>query len=100
MDIRDSFSRLKKKLKDRGTPGKRKQDRIGVVRVDSGEGVDPADSLSRPVPHVAVGGGHYKEGGEASNVDGREMSQRRHLRSDVEVAVGSGLGREGRLNGM
>ena len=57
MDIRNSFSRLKKKFKHprrKGNP-----DRIEVD--SSGETDDPAGSLSRPVSHVVAGEGHNQE---------------------------------------
>ena len=121
MDIRDSFSRLKKKLKHPGS--KRKPDRTGA---DSArESVDPAGLLSRPAPHVIADSGH-NQGDNGANAgehqsrstdpppppdvpervpaDESEGNQRgeakadgrySHLRPDVEVAAGSESGREG-----
>ena len=68
MDIRDSFSRLKKKLKHPGS--KRKPDR---TRLDPGAGerVNPAGSLSRPTPHVTVGSGR-NQGDSEVNTDGHQ----------------------------
>ena len=57
MDIRESFSRLKKKLKHPGTG--RRSDR---ARADPGrETVDPASSLSRQLPHVVEGDDYHQE---------------------------------------
>ena len=57
MDIRESFSRLKKKFKFHGSKGK--PDRAGAD--PGGEGVGPAGSLLRSVPHVVASGGHNQE---------------------------------------
>jgi len=57
MDVRGSFSRLKKKLKHPGS--KRNPNQSGV---DSGEERrDLSGSLSPPVPHVVAEGGHIRE---------------------------------------
>jgi len=69
MDIRGSFSRLKKKLKQPGS--KRKPDRTGAG--SGGEGSDPAGSLSSlAVPHLVVDSGHNRED-KGSNTDGRQI---------------------------
>jgi len=65
MDIREPFSRLKKKFMGQGS--KRKPHRTGA---DSGaENVDPAGSLSRPVHHIVAGGSHNR-GDNRTNADG------------------------------
>jgi len=121
MDLRGSFSRLKKKIKH--PESKRKPDRTGVD--SDGERLDPAGSLSQPVP-VIVGAGHG-QGEKGANVDGRQVrsavqlpqqdesrlipaggnetergggeasvdGRYSHPRPEVEVAVGSGPGWEG-----
>ena len=63
MDVRNSFSRLKKKVKRIG--GKRKPDRT-EAGVD-GKSVDSANSLARPEHHVVAGDGE----GNAANADGQ-----------------------------
>ena len=70
MDIRESFSRLKKKLKHPMAGRKRKPDGIAIDA--GGEGVDPAGSLPRQEPHVVADGGHNREG-EGSNSDRRQI---------------------------
>jgi len=69
MDIRESFSRLKKKLKYPGS--KHKLDRTGAD--SGGETADPANPLPRPVSHVVAGDNHHQEDG----VD----AARRHIHS-------------------
>ena len=71
MDVRESFSRLKKKVKHRLTGSKHKSGKTGGDTC--GERVDATGSLLRPEHRVVTGGGH----------------------SDVEVEVGSGPRREG-----
>ena len=118
-DIRDSFSKMKKDLKHRLKGRKYKPDRTGVNA--AGETVDSSDSLLRPdsrilargddgegsrtstegqqvrsrdrspQPEPMPAGGSGNDGG----VDGKETSQRHSgLDPEVEVAVGSGPGRE------
>ena len=65
--MKESFSRLRKKFKPRGSKGK--ADRTGAD--SGGERVDPAGSLLQPVPHVTAGGGHNKEG--RASVDGQQI---------------------------
>ena len=69
MDIRNSFSRLKKKVKHLGS--KQKLGRTGV-NVD-GESVDPDDLLPQPDHHVAAGDGEWsgadEDGRQASSMD-------------------------------
>jgi hypothetical protein len=113
MDMRESFSRFKKKLKHPLTKSKRKPDRAGTEA--GGERIDATGSLPRPEPHADASGSHEggdnggqpfstnqpprpdepepvpgretgQEGREA-NVDGREGNQ--------SYSVGSGPGREG-----
>ena len=90
MDIRSSFSRMKKKVKRLGNkhkPGKTPPD------VDE-ENVGPVNSPLRPEPQVIAGDGEEDDqGGGEAGVDGREGSQRySHLDSAIEVVVGSGPG--------
>ena len=64
MDIRGSFSRLKKKVKRFGSKRKPRPD------ID-GESIDPGDPPSRPEPHAVAGGG----GGDgADTVAGTDAS--------------------------
>ena len=63
MEFRDSFSKLKKKVKHRLTGGKPKPDKTEA---------DPTDSHSGSEPHVVAGGGHDQEGKEL-NVDGGQV---------------------------
>jgi len=114
--IRDSFSRMKKRIKHRLTGRKRKPDRTVVVggghhrggnRVNVDGQIDQPGSLPRPEPHLVAGGSHDR-GGDGTNTDGRqvystdrgkvevdlggrEFSQRHsYLHSDVEAAMESG----------
>jgi len=66
MDVRNSFSRLKKKVKRMG--GKRKPGRTGADT--DGESISAASSLPQPEPHVVAGDG----GGGGSDPDGRQAS--------------------------
>ena len=124
MGIRDSFSRLKKKLKHPLTGIKRKSDKTGAD--SGGERVDSASSLSQLEPSVVTGGSHAKEDrganaderqvgstdqppesvqtrgsegdqeGGGVDLDRREASQAHpHPHFDVEVGVGSGPSRKG-----
>ena len=75
MDIRDSFSRLKKKIKRPFTGRKRKPGKIGA---DAGGGrVDPADSLSQPEPHIIAGGSNNREdnGADEGGLQARSTDQ-------------------------
>jgi len=67
--IRDSFSRVKKKIKHRITGSKRKP--AGTGPGARGEGVDPSGSLPRPEPRVEVSGDHDR-GGDGANTGGRQ----------------------------
>ena len=124
MGMRDSLSRLKKKVKHLGS--KRKLHRPGAD-VDE-ESVDSGNSLQRTDPHHVIAGdgegdGADADGGQAcsadqpplpgepepapasgseddqggeAGVDGREVGQvNPHQHPDVEVVVGSGPAREG-----
>ena len=123
MDIRDSFSRIKKKLKHLGR--KHKPDGAGIDA--GGGGVDSTDSLLRPEARIVLAGGsHDREGNETSaggsqacltdqlphpgepepvstRGGGNDQEEgeadvagsRSHLHPDVEGVVGSGPGREG-----
>lgn len=120
MEFRDSFSKLKKKVKHRLTGNKPKPSETGTD-----VGGERVDSSSRPrsEPHVVAGGSNDKDG-KGPNVDGGQVlstiqsddpssmperasaknQERRgvgvdggefeqthsHLDSDVEVAEGSG----------
>ena len=121
MDIRDSFSRLKKKLKHPLTGNRRGTGRTGV---GAGDRVDPTDSLPLPKPNVAdrdrEGHGANKGGQqvrltdrppqpdelepEPTNGNGNGQTEREgkgvcqknsHPNPNVEVAVGNGRGGEG-----
>lgn len=117
MDIRDSFSRLKKKVKHRLPGSRRRPDETepdaegSLSRPESyfagggqeggevgaaGQQVQPIDSplkLDGPEPTPASGSGD--QGGEAA-VDGRGTNHRySYLHSDAEVTTGSGLTQEG-----
>ena len=59
MDMRDSFSKLKKKLKHPLTGRKNKPGGTGVDI--GGEKLDPAGSLPRSGPHVVAGGGYNRD---------------------------------------
>jgi len=102
-DIRASFSRTKKKIKQRLTGSKRKPD---VTRPDAGG--ERTDSTA-----LVVAGGGHDGGGSGANTDGQQaystdlgrrevdiggggFSQRHsHLHSGVEPAMGSRCGGEG-----
>lgn len=123
MSLRDSYSRLKKKLKHPLTTTRRNP---GTAGTDSGEGLDLTSSLPQSGSHIVAGSGHDEEadgrrvystdrppqsdqpgpvpargsendqGGGEVEVDGRGVGQKgSHSHSDVEVAVEGGPGREG-----
>ena len=124
MGFRDSFSRLKKKLKH---PLTRTRHNLDTAGTDSGgEGVDSASSLPQSGSHIIAGSSHDGEtdgrrvystdqppqsdqpepvpacgsendqGGGEVEVDGRGVGQKgSHSHSDVEVAVEGGPGLEG-----
>ena len=110
MDIRDSFSRLKKKLKLPLAGSRHKPGRAGA-----GCDGDPTNSLPRPKPHVVDHDreearstdrlsqpnelepvpAHGSENGRGER-EGRGVSQKdSHPRPNVEAGAGSGHGREG-----
>jgi len=124
MDIRESLSRLKKRVKHLGS--KRKPDRSGADT--DGEIVDPANPLPRPEYHGAAGDGGWDgvhvgrlqarstdrppqpdepelvtagesengQGGGEAGANGREVSRGdSHPYQHVRVVVGSGPSREG-----
>jgi len=66
MDLRDSFSELKKKVKQRLVGKERKPD--GKEAGADGEIVGPTSSLPRPEPHVVAGDGE----GSGDNADERQ----------------------------
>ena len=70
MEFRDSFSKLKKKVKHRLTGSRPKPEKTGADI--SGERVDSTGSHPGSEPHVAAGGGHDQEGKEP-NVDGGQV---------------------------
>jgi hypothetical protein len=73
-DIRDSFSKLKKKLK---RPLKGSSRRPETVEADDvGEGVDSTSSLPRPEPHIVAGGDDDPEESGANGRDGVEQVPR------------------------
>ena len=121
MGVRDSFSRLKKKVRSKLLGKQRKLDNTGGDT--DGEGVEPASSLPPPVTYAVAGGSHdqgevelnaegswvgsgdrptqpdtpvpvpneQEEG--VADVDGREVSQRcSHPYADIEVVAGRGPG--------
>ena len=124
MSVRNSFSKLKKKVKRIGS--KRKPDRIGADT--TGESIDPGNPLLRPEPHfvagdgggdgvdtdgwqthstdqpsqpdeprpVPAGGNGAGEGSGEASTYGRDINQMgSHPYPDVEVVAGSGPSQEG-----
>jgi len=87
MDLRDSFSRLKKKVKHLGS--KRKQDSIGLNAV--GESVGPANPLPGSESHIVAGSGG---GIRADTFKQRGCSVDRSPQTDVPESV-STCGSEG-----
>jgi hypothetical protein len=75
MDMRESFSRLKKKLKHPLTRSKRKPDKTGAGA--DGEKVDAGGSLPQLEPPVAAGGGRDQEGSGANTIGGQLFSMDR-----------------------
>ena len=69
-DMRDSFSKLKKKIKHKITGRQRKQDRTGPDA--HGERADPTGSLPRPEPRVAASDGHDRDG-NGTDAGGRQI---------------------------
>jgi hypothetical protein len=88
MDMRGSFSRLRKKLKHPLAKSKRKQDRTEADA--SGERVDATGSLPRPEPHAVTGGDRDQEGGGANVVEGQVFSADRSLQPDEPEPVPGG----------
>jgi len=80
MEFRDTFSRLKKKVKYRLTRSKPKPNETGTNA--GGERVDPMGSLPRAEPHVAAGGSHDQRGDGANVVGGQVTSTVRLLQPD------------------
>ena len=70
MEFRDSFSRLKKKVKHRLTGSKPKPNKTGADI--GGESFDPTGSRSESEPHV-VAGGSRDQGGKESNKSGSQI---------------------------
>ena len=119
MGIRDSLSRLKKKL-DSKSRGKRKPD--GAGSGTDGEGVDLAGSLPLPARYAVAGGSNvdgrqgrstdrlpqlgepefapgYQEGGETGADEGGASQRHSNLQRDAETVEGSGPGREASIAG-
>jgi hypothetical protein len=82
MDMRESLSRLKKKLKHPLTRSERKPDRPGADA--GGERVDAAGSLPQPEPHVVADSGHDQEGSGTNAVGGQLFPKDRPPQSDDE----------------
>jgi len=78
-DIRDSLSKMKKKL--RLTGGKRKPD--GTTANPDGERTDSASSLPRPEPHVVEGEDYGREG-DRDNVAGERVTSTDRLPPPAE----------------
>ena len=121
MGLRDSFSRLKKKVKHLGS--QRKPGRPGTDV--GGESADSENSFLGPEPHVVSGdaegigadgeqvsstdqppqpdepesvpaGGGENKRGEEEDIEGMEVGRRySHLDSDFEAVVGGRPGQEG-----
>ena len=84
MDIRESFSRLKKKLNYPLSGRKSKPGRTGADA--GGERVDPTGSVSQPLHRVVAGGGHGREEDEA-DAGGRQDSTDRPLQPGEPESV-------------
>jgi len=72
MDFRDSFSRLKKKVKHRLTGRKPKPNKTGADV--GGERVDSTGSRPESEPHVVAGGSHNQGGKEPDAKGGQTLS--------------------------
>jgi len=105
-DIRDSFSRLKKKIKHELTGSKHKPDRIGPDA--PGERAKPTgkadgrrDRSTNQAPqleYVPAGGSDNDQRKEEVDVRGTEVSQRSpHLSPDADVAVTVGSRHSGEV---
>lgn len=87
MDIRDSFSRLKNKLKRPLTGEKSKP---GKTQADAGgERVDPAGLLARPEPHIVVSGSYVQEENGANRDGWQARSADRLPQPESVIAHGS-----------
>ena len=84
MDIRDSLSRLKKKVGRKISSRKREPD--GTVDEFGGGRAGETDSLSRPVSRGAAGGGHSR-GTNKANTDEQEVRSTGEPTPDVTVHV-------------
>ena len=71
MGVRESFSKLKKKLKHPLTRSKHTSDRTGA---DVEERVDATGSLPRPGPYIAVDGSYDHEDSGSTVVGGHVSS--------------------------
>ena len=85
MGLRDSFSKLKKKLKHPLTGKKRKSDKTGADA--GGERVDSASSLSRLEPPVVAGGSHAREDNGAKTDEQQVGSTDQPPQLDESVSV-------------
>jgi len=70
-NIRDSFSKMKKRFKHRLTGRKRKPDGTGVD--PGGERADSTTSIPQPESH-SVAGESYNREGDKANTDGEQVS--------------------------
>ena len=84
-DIRDSYSRLKKKFKHRLTGSKNKPD--GTESDASGERVSSTSSLPQPEPRIVAGGGSNRSGDKA-NADGQQVRPTDRAPNDRQRGAG------------
>ena len=88
MEFRDSFSRFKKKVKQRLTGNKPKPDKTGTDA--GGVRLDPTGLRSRSEPNLVVGSSYNRERNEA-NLDGGQVRSTIQLDGPESVPVhGSG----------
>jgi len=85
MEFRDSFSRLKKKVKHRLAGSKPKLNETGADV--GGERVESTGSRPGSEPHVVAGGSHDQEEGEANVGGGQVISTVRLPQPDEPVSV-------------
>jgi hypothetical protein len=100
MDVREPFSRLKKKIKHRLTGSKHKSDR---TEADARGGkADATGSLPRPESHVVTGSGHTDaEGvvGSGPHREGNDAGEEKVERVDPSPSTPS-LAHDGKPDGM
>ena len=85
MEFRDSFSKLKKKVKHRLTGRKHKSDNTGADV--GGSRLDPTGSRLSPESHVVASGGHDQEGNEANTDGGQDCPTTRLPQPDEPGSV-------------